>query len=51
MIHWEKGELCENLGHDKMYCASGIGEDGTLYEGTWYECDGQFIEILNIEKL
>jgi hypothetical protein len=51
MINWEKGELAENLGHDKMYCASGEDEQGRLYEGTRYECDGQFIEILNIEKL
>ena len=51
MIHWEKGKLCENHGHDKMYCASGEDEQGRLYEGTWYECDGQFIEILNIEQI
>ena len=51
MIHWEKGELCENHGHDKMYCASAEDEQGTCYGGTWYECDGIFIQILNIEKL
>lgn len=50
-IYWEKGDLVEAHTHDKYYAASGEDEDGVLYEGTWYECDGEFIEILNVEKI
>lgn len=49
-IQWEKGELVEIHDHDKCYLAIGYGEDGSTWGGTWYECDGEFIEILDIEK-
>jgi hypothetical protein len=49
-IEWEKGELVEVHDHDKCYKSTGHGEDGSIWGGTWYECDGEFIEILDIEK-
>ena len=49
-IEWEQGQLSERIDHDAEYCTSGESADGRKWGGTWYECDGEFVEILNIEE-
>lgn len=49
-IEWERCDLNDDHGHDKEYGAKGESKDGRLWGGTWYECDGQFVEIVNIEE-
>lgn len=50
-INWERGQFIEKVDHDTEYCAYGESEDERKWSGTWCECDGHFIEILNIEEI
>ena len=50
-IEWEMGDFIESFDyHDREYAADGESSDGRKWTGTWYECDGEFVEILNIEE-
>lgn len=49
-IEWERGDLIENHGHAVYYYAEGTADDGTLWSGTWEECNGEFIQVSEIEE-
>ena len=49
-IEWYQGELIERIDHDTIYVAYGESDDGRQWVATWYECDGQFEEIYDIEE-
>lgn len=48
-IEWERGDLIDNHGHTVCFYAEGTADDGTLWSGTWEECNGEFIEVTEIE--
>lgn len=46
-MEWIKGDLIETHDHEKHYSAS----YGTSMMGIWVEIDGEFSEIIDIERM
>ena len=50
-VEWELGDQMDDAGdgHVYMHAATGISDDGHMFEGTGIVCDGQWTDVEDAE--